>query len=149
MLMFILYNRYMDLVEIINLLLLDVSDQFSDYALLLLRLVIAFVFFASFKNKVANIRKFAKTNDIPVPLAFVTIFVELAGAISLSLGILPQLGALALMGLMTGTISLHVFKWKSPYWASKGGWEYDLMIFSACAVILTVGGGALALIPVL
>lgn len=137
----------MYIVETVNKLLLDFAPNYDDYALLLLRLVIAFIFFASFRSKIVRVGKFAKSNGIPVQLAYVTIFTELAGAVSLSLGILPQLGALAIMSLMAGTISLHIFKWHSPYWASKGGWEYDLIIFSVCSVILTLGGGSLALLP--
>ena len=97
--------------------------------------------------KHSSVKKFAKTNGIPVPVAYVTIFTELAAAFSLSLGILPQLGALAVMGLMAGTMTMHIFRWHSPYWATKGGWEYDLIIFSVCAVIFTVGGGAIGLLP--
>jgi putative oxidoreductase len=59
----------------------------------------------------------------------------------LILGILPQLAALGLMLLMLGTMRLHIFRWKSPYWASKGGWEYDLMLFTLSAVILVHGAG--------
>jgi putative oxidoreductase len=136
-------------VDILNNVLAYDLSAFSDYALLVLRLVVAVVFFVAFKNKVVNVKKFAKTNGIPVPLAFTTVYAELTGALSLSLGVFTQLGALLLMGLMLGTMSMHIFKWRSPYWASKGGWEYDLFIFSSCFVIATIGGGSVALLPVL
>jgi len=63
----------------------------------------------------------------------------------IALGLLTQIGALMIVLVMLGAISFHIFKWKSPYWATKGGWEYDLMWLVMCLVILFTGGGDLKL----
>lgn len=116
----------------------------ASLSALLIRLIVGLAFIVSSKNKSKNIGRFAKNNGLPVPLAVVVMIAEMAGGIGLILGILPQLAALGLMLLMLGTIRLHIFTWKSPYWASKGGWEYDLMLFALASVILVHGAGRFA-----
>jgi len=77
------------------------------------------------------------------------ILAELAGGVGLLLGIWTQLAGLIIMGVMVGSIYFHVFVWNSPYWANKSGWEYDLMILTMAMVIVTTGGGDIALAPTL
>lgn len=118
----------------------------EDALLLLIRLVVGFSFIVAARNKSRNIRKFAKNNDVSVPVAMVVMTVEFIAGLALLLGIWPQVAALALMLLMLGTMRMHIFKWRSPYWANKGGWEYDLMLFAMAAVIVVFGGGQLSLL---
>jgi len=121
-------------------------DHAADASLLLIRVIVGFSFLAAARNKGRNIRKFAKNNGLPVPAAILVMFCELAAGSALLLGILAQFAALLLMFLMLGTLRLHIFKWKSPYWADRGGWEYDLMLLSLCSVIAIYGAGQLALL---
>jgi len=125
--------------------MIHVPDAARDASLLLVRLILAVTFIVSARNKRRDIRKFAHNNGLPVPAAYVVMTVEFTSAILLALGIAAQLAALAVMILMLGTIRLHIFKWKSPYWAAKGGWEYDLMLLALASVITFAGQGALAL----
>jgi len=117
----------------------------SDISLLLTRVVVGVSFVVASRNKGKNIQRFAKKNGLPVPAAVVVACAELAGGTGLLLGILPQLAALGLMLLMLGTLRLHIFKWKSPYWAAQGGWEYDLMLMILASVIVVHGAGRFAL----
>ncbi len=117
----------------------------TSLVLLLIRIIIAVSFFVSALNKAKNPRKSAKQNGIPYPLLLLVMCAEFAGAIGVLTGVLGQYAALGLMLLMLGTIGLHIFVWKSKYWASKGGWEYDLMLFSLCAVLLLFGVGMFAI----
>ena len=73
------------------------------------------------------------------------IVAEFAGALGIISGVLGQFAALGLMLLMLGTMSIHIFVWKSKYWASKGGWEYDLMLFALAGVIAVYGTGSISL----
>lgn len=114
-------------------------------ALLLIRVIIAVSFFCSALNKAKNPQKSAKQNGIPFPLLVFIMCAEFAGAIGVITGVLGEFAAVGLMLLMAGTIVIHVFIWKSKYWASEGGWEYDLMLFSLCAVIALFGVGSIAL----
>ncbi len=113
--------------------------------LLLIRSIVGISFFFSALNKAKNPQLSAKHNNIPLPLLLFVMCAEFAGALGIISGILGQIAALGLMLLMLGTITLHIFVWKSKYWANEGGWEYDLMIFSFCAVILVFGVGSIAI----
>ena len=102
-------------------------------------------FFFSALNKAKNPKRSAKHNSIPLPLLLFVMCAEFAGALGLVSGILGQFAALGLMLLMLGTITLHIFVWKSKYWANESGWEYDVMLFSLCAVIASFGVGGIAI----
>jgi putative oxidoreductase len=104
---------------------------------LLVRAVLAVAFLLEFQIKAKNIRAFAKNDGLPVPVAVFVATAELAAALSFISGILTQLAALGVMLLMLCTMSLHIFKWHSPYKAGRGGWEYDLLLFTLAAVVVT------------
>ncbi len=114
----------------------------ASAVLLLVRLLVAIAFGFSSFNKFKNIRKTAKNNGMPVPVMTFVALAEGAGALGMASGVLAGFAALGLMVLMVGTIALHVFVWKGPYWAEKGGWEYDLMLLALSAVILVLGTGS-------
>jgi putative oxidoreductase len=118
----------------------------TDLSLLLVRLVVGFSFLVAARNKSKNIHKFATSNGLPVPAALVVMTAEFMSGTALLLGIFPQIAALVIMLLMLGTMRLHIFKWKSPYWANKGGWEYDLILFTMASVIAIHGGGRLVFV---
>jgi putative oxidoreductase len=130
------------------------SDKFGsgavgwvDLAALLVRIVIGIVFLVSFRNKIKDVAGFAKGNNLPTPVAFLHIMNEGVGGVAVLLGIFTQIGAVMIMIAMIASLSFHIFKWKSKYWAASGGWEYDLMIFAMSALILFTGGGSLAVYP--
>ena len=127
----------------------ETALDYPDVPLLLVRLVVGLVFAVAVRNKLKDVPSFAEHNGLPVPIAWGLIFAEAAGGAGFILGILPQLAALVIMGAMVGSMSFHIFKWKSKYWAASGGWEYDLMIFAMASVIFVVGGGAIAIYPAL
>jgi len=121
--------------------------EYPDIPLLLVRLVVGLVFVVAVRNKLKDVPAFAQHNGLSVPIAWGLIFAEASGGLGFILGILPQIAALVIMGSMVGSMSFHIFKWKSKYWAASGGWEYDLMIFTMASVILVAGGGAIAVYP--
>lgn len=123
----------------------ETVQNFPDVPLLLMRLVVALVFIVAARNKLKDVPEFAKGNGLPLPIAWLTIFAEFSAGIGFALGILPQVGALIIMGIMSGSMFFHIVKWKSKYWAASGGWEYDLMLFTMASVILITGGGDIAL----
>lgn len=126
---------------------LTLPDYADDICLLVVRLVVGFSFLVAARNKGRNIRKFAKRNGLPVFAAFIIMCVEFVAGTAMMVGFLPQISAIALMFLMLGTIRLHIFVWRSPYWADRGGWEYDLMLFILASVILVFGAGSYTLFP--
>lgn len=117
----------------------------QSIVLLLVRLLLAITFFAESRIKFKDLKAFSKNDGVPVPVAFFIASAEFAAAIAMLSGVLAQWAGLGLILLMCGTISLHLFKWHSPYWANKRGWEYDLLMLAFAAVIVAFGAGQLAL----
>jgi len=121
--------------------------ELLDVGLLLARLILAIIMLISFKNKVTDIPKFAKSNNLPLPAGYMQVGIEGASGFLLLLGILTPIGALLAMLAMLGSMFFHIFIWHSKYWASSGGWEYDLMIFTLATLIFATGGGIIGLYP--
>ena len=120
--------------------------QHPNIPLFIMRGVLGFVFIYAARNKLSDVAGFAKHNKMPEWAAYSLITFELFGGLGVMFGIYTQVAALILLVLMGVSIYLHVFKWESPYWASEGGWEYDLLLFSMALVILATGGGEIGIL---
>jgi len=121
--------------------------QFTDVALLLLRVMIGTVFIASGWKHLTD--PAARSKDIGMSKAF-TIFLgaaEVAGGLGVVLGVFAQLAALGLILLMLGAIQKKIFVWRTGFWGKSGtnGWSYDTMLVVMNLVIVTTGGGKLSL----
>lgn len=117
----------------------------TSIVLLLVRVVLVITFVSETRYKLQDIRKFAKNDGIPLPVAYFIAIAEFCAALGMLTGVLAQWAGLGIMILMIATIGLHIFKWHSPYWASKRGWEYDLLMLVLAAIILVFGPGAFIL----
>ena len=113
--------------------------------LLLVRIILSVTFFNEMWVKLKDIKKFSKNDGVPVPVAYFVALAELAAALGMLSGVLAQWAGVGLVLLMCGTLSLQIFKWHSPYWAAKRGWEYDLIMLTLAAVIATQGPGQFVL----
>lgn len=120
----------------------------TSLVLLVVRLILTFTFAHESWIKLKNIKAFAKNDGVPVVVAYFIAIAELAAAFAMLSGLLIQWAGLGIIILMASTICLHIFKWHSPYWASKKGWEYDLLLLVLGAVIFTFGSGMFALFGV-
>lgn len=121
--------------------------QFSDVALLCLRLMVAAVFFWSGLQHARDpIGRAASIGLSPRVIRMLGL-VEMAAALGVALGVFTQVAALGLMAVMLGAIQKKQFVWHTGFWGDKTyGWHYDLMFFVANLVILTTGGGRLVLV---
>lgn len=117
----------------------------GSIVLLLVRLILTVTFAYEARFKLRDIRKFAKNDGVPVPIAYFIACAELAAALAMLTGVLAQWAGLGLILLMIGTLCLHIFKWHSPYWANQKGWEYDLLMLTFAAIIVVFGPGAFVL----
>lgn len=113
--------------------------------LLLVRIVLTVTFVAEARFKFKDIRAFAKNDSVPVPVAYFIAIAEACAALGMLTGVLAQWAGLGIVVLMIATISLQIFKWHSPYWANKKGWEYDLLMLTLGAVIVAFGPGSISL----
>ncbi len=120
-------------------------NEFGDAALLLMRLLVGSLFVYSGFGKYKKLASFASHNGLPVPVAFMTVSAEFWGGLGVFFGVLTPLAASGILLVMCGSMYHHIVKLKSPYWAAKGGWEYDLMWFTMCLVIIATGGGEIAM----
>lgn len=121
---------------------------FTDLALLLLRLMIAAIFGTSGWSHMTKPKERAESIGMSPTFTLVIGVVEVVGAVSLVLGVYPQIGALLLIGVMLGAIQKKMFVWKTGFWGDEGqGWYYDLLYLVCNLVILTTGGGTIALTP--
>jgi len=121
--------------------------QFTDIALLLLRLMVGIVFITSGYKHLTD--PVTRSKDIGMSKSF-TIFLgaaELAGGLGVISGVLAQLAAIGLILVMLGAIQKKIFTWHTGFWGKSGtnGWSYDTMLVLMNLVIVTTGGGNLAL----
>ena len=117
----------------------------TSVVLLLVRAVLTITFISEARFKFKDLKGFSKSDGIPLPFAGFIATAELAAAVSMASGVLSQWAGIGLVLLMVGTICLHLFRWHSPYWANKRGWEYDLLMLVLAAVIVCFGPGVFAL----
>lgn len=117
--------------------------QFTNFTLLLLRLMVAAVFLTSGWSHVKDPRGRAESIGMsPGVTAFLGV-AELAGALGVAFGVLTQLAALGLILVMLGAIQKKIFVWHTGFWGEKSsGWHYDLMFIIMNLVIIATDGGA-------
>ena len=120
--------------------------QFSDVALLCLRLLVAAVFFTSGWGHARDPVGRAASIGLTPGTTRILGFVEMAASLGVAFGVLTQIAALGLIGVSLGAIQKKVFVWHTGFWGDKTyGWHYDLLFLVANLVILTTGGGRLVL----
>jgi len=119
---------------------------YTDWALLLMRIVVALVFGSSGYYDLKSPAERAKSIEMSVPFTVFLGAAELAGAVALAVGFLTQWAALGLILIMLGAIQKKVMKWKTGFWGEKSmGWHYDLLFVVMNLVIFTTGGGSITL----
>jgi putative oxidoreductase len=121
--------------------------RFTDVALLLLRLMVGIVFLTSSYKHLKDPE--TRSKDIGMSKGF-TIFLgaaELAGGLGVISGVFAQLAAIGLILLMLGAIQKKIFAWRTGFWGKSGtnGWSYETMLVVMNLVIVSTGGGNLAL----
>ncbi len=121
--------------------------QFSDIALLCLRLVVAVVFFESGRRHASDPVARAASVGLSPGVTRLLGLAEMAAALGVAFGVLIQPAALGLVLVMLGAIQKKVFEWHIGFWGEKTyGWHYDLTYLVANLVIATTGGGRLVLL---
>lgn len=121
--------------------------QFSDLALLGLRLMVAVVFFESGRRHAGDPVGRAASIGLSPVVTRVLGWAEMAAALGVGLGVFTQVAALGLIAIMLGAIQKKLLVWHTGFWGEKTyGWHYDLLFVAANLVILTTGGGRLVLV---
>jgi len=119
--------------------------NFTDEALLLLRLMVGAVFLTSGWKHVTDPETRGK--DIEMSKGFTRFLglAECAGGLGVVFGVLTQFAAIGLTLVMFGSIYKKVSKWHTGFWGKHGtdGWSYDAMMIVMNLVIATTAGGRL------
>lgn len=117
------------------------TNTLLDLGLLLLRIVVAIIFFSSGKSHALHPAERSESIGLPEQATLFLGVVEMTGAVSIALGIFIEVGAILLILVMLGAIYKKIFTWKTGFYSDKGfGWHYDLLLLSANLVFLAEGG---------
>jgi putative oxidoreductase len=115
---------------------------YTDFGILLLRLMVGLVFATSGYSHLKDPE--ARAKSIGTSKAF-TIFLgaaEVAGGLGVALGVLTQIAALGLILIMLGAIGKKIFAWHTGFWGEKAsGWHYDLILILMNLEIAFTNGG--------
>lgn len=115
---------------------LSLLTNYTDYSLIVLRFVVAAIFFYHGTNKLKNAKG---------PFFALGIF-ETLGSVAMFTGFLTQLTALGLTFIMMGAMYFKKYKWHLPFSSEANtGYEFDMMIWAANISLLFSGGGAFSL----
>jgi putative oxidoreductase len=117
-------------------------EQFTDYALVLLRLMIGLVFIDSGYRDLKDPASRAQGIGLPKGIFIFLGAAEVLGGVAVAIGFLTQLASLGLIVIMLGALQKKIFVWKTGFWGKDGlGWNYELMLVSMLLVILCTNGG--------
>jgi putative oxidoreductase len=121
--------------------------QFSDAALLFMRLVVGLVFIASgWRHAKDPVTRGKSIGMSPGFTRFLGL-AELAGSLGVAFGVLTQLAALGLIFIMLGAIQKKILVWHTGFWGKHSdGWHYDLLFVAMNLVIATTDGGHYVLV---
>jgi putative oxidoreductase len=117
-------------------------SQYTDFGLLLLRLMVAAVFVTSGWSHLTKSGERSKSIGMSQGFTIFLGIAESAGGLGVAFGVLIQLAALGLILIMLGAIQKKIFVWHVGFWGEKTyGWHYELMMIVMNLVILFTDGG--------
>ena len=116
--------------------------QFTDLALVVLRMMVAIVFVNSGWSAAKDPAGRSKDLGLSRPFTLFLGVVEVLAGLGVLLGILIQLSAAVLIIINLGAVHKKLFVWHTGFWGeASAGWSYDLLFIVMSLVILTTGGG--------
>src|SRR6266702_3411154 len=77
------------------------------------------------------------------PWAWISMSAEILGGLGLAVGLLTPLPSLAIAASMLVAIAL--VHWPRGFWATKGGYEFNLSILAGIAAVALIGPGVYSL----
>jgi putative oxidoreductase len=116
--------------------------QFSDAALLFMRLLVGLVFITSGWRHAKDPVTRGKSIGISPGFTRLLGIAQLASGLGVALGVRTQIAALGLILIMLGAIQKKIFVWHTGFWGKHNdGWHYELLFVAMNLVVATTGGG--------
>jgi putative oxidoreductase len=120
--------------------------RFTDFGILLLRLMVGLAFVTSGYSHLKDPAERAKSIGMSKGFTIFLGAAEVSAGLGVAAGVLTQLAAIGLIVIMLGAIQKKIFVWHTGFWGDKAsGWHYDLMFILMNLVILFTDGGAYVL----
>ena len=119
--------------------------RFTDFSLLLLRLMVSLVFVTSGMNHLKDPAGRSKSIEMSKGFTIFLGIAEVCGGLGVAVGVLTQLAAIGLILTMLGAIQKKIFVWHIAFWAGNG-WNYEVMLVVMNLVIVATGGGRYVLL---
>ena len=120
--------------------------RFTDFGILLLRLMVGLVFVTSGYSHVKDPAERGKSIGMSKGFTAFLGIAALAGGLGVAAGVLTQIAAIGLILIMLGAIGKKIFAWHTGFWGEKSsGWHYDLIFVFINLLILFTDGGAYVL----
>ena len=121
------------------------SPKFQDATLLILRIIIAIIFFHAGIAKLF-LWSIEPMEGLPVWLHYMMLFLSIAepiGAAALVAGFLTRTAAACLAIIMVGSIPVSHFLMGVPFFTAPQlpGWDANLMILGGCLALAAFGAG--------
>ena len=121
--------------------------HFEDFAILLLRLMVAVIFFTSGWDTLKDPQARSKSIGMSERFAVFLGWAEVAGSIGLILGVLTQFAALGFIVILLGAVRKKSFEWNIGFYGeNEYGWDYETLLVLINLTILATNGGAFVLL---
>ena len=117
------------------------QELIQSGTLLAVRLSIAATIFIHLLRHWQDIAAYARFNNISIRFAKTALILRAVLGAIVAIGIFTDWAALGLMAIFAASILLHTIRWKSPFSADSGGWEYSVLLLLLCMVIFAYGAG--------
>jgi putative oxidoreductase len=120
--------------------------QYTDFAILIVRIMVAAIFISSGLADLKNPAARAASIGMDKPFTIFIGTAEVLGGLGVAAGVLTQLAALGLIIIMFGALYKKVFVWHTGFWGQgSSGWNYEMILLSMLTLILCTAGGRFVL----
>jgi putative oxidoreductase len=121
--------------------------HFEDFAILLLRLMVALIFFTSGWDHLRDPEARSKSIEMSERFTIFLGWAEISGSLGLILGVLSQFAALGFIVILLGAIRKKIFEWHIGFYGENGyGWDYESLLVLINLTIIATNGGAFVLL---
>ena len=118
------------------------EELIQNGTLLTIRLSIVATIFIHLLRHWQDIAAYARFNNISIRFARIALVARGILGTIIAIGIVVEWAALGLIVIFAISILLHTVRWKSPFSADSGGWEYSLLLLLLCLVVFAFGAGS-------